>query len=83
MTCLMCGASGPVGNNREEAIAAWNRRAQPDTRLVEAVREFMEGRGGRTHLGSLTMRGMSCPDHCEACKVQRVLPALRAQKEGK
>ena len=29
--CEVCGATGPAGYKQSKAIAAWNRRVQPDS----------------------------------------------------
>jgi hypothetical protein len=44
-----CGTNGPEAPNKEEAIAAWNRRPEQRVRLEGAVAfiegEYLEGRG--------------------------------------
>ena len=74
--CPYCGARGPMALSEDEAVAAWNRRAERTCQIVVSIDRSPASYGGRVHRcsscgkalpGALFRNGWTQLDYCPRC----------------
>ena len=75
-SCPYCGARGPMALSDDEAVEAWNRRAERTCQIVVSVDRSPASYGGRVHRcstcgkalpGALFRNGWTQLDYCPRC----------------
>lgn len=75
-SCPYCGARGPMALSKDEAIDAWNRRAERTCQIVVSIDRSPASYGGRVHRCSscgkalpkaLFRNGWTQLDYCPRC----------------
>lgn len=75
-SCPYCGARGPMALSEDEAVEAWNRRAERTCQIVVSIDRSPASYGGRVHRCSscrkalpkaLFRNGWTQLDYCPRC----------------